>query len=104
MISCNILKITGDNVWSYMAFYHKLMQVETCLKNCHTKPSHIKSRDNLTLKSILFHSMIKLAHGLISFQRQWASFLRNSIYMQGNETIFVLIKMAQLYLQEEILA
>ena len=52
MISCNTLKIIEDNFWSCI-FYHNLTQVETYLKNYHTKSSYIKSQDNLILKSIL---------------------------------------------------
>ena len=68
-----------------MVLYRKLTQVETFLKNYHTKSFYIKLRDNLILKSILFDSKIKLAHGLTSFEREWVSFLRNSTLMPGNE-------------------
>ena len=79
MISCNTLKISGDSFWSYSF----LSQVNSCenmpqiVTQNHPKVNHVKS--------ILFGSKIKLAHGLISFQRKWASFLHNSTLMQGNK-------------------
>ena len=79
MISCNTLKISGDSFWSYSF----LSQVNSCenmpqiVTQNHPTVNHVKS--------ILFGSKIKLAHGLISFQRKWASFLHNSTLMQGNK-------------------
>ena len=61
------------------------------------------------MKSILFDSTIKSTQGLL-IQREWASFLRNCIHMQGNaKIIFETIlkgylcceKNDPLYLQEE---
>ena len=86
--------------------------MEICLKHYHIELSYTAPRHNLVLKAKYFDSKIKLSHGLIIFQRERASFLRNST-MQRNEKKFinkierisVLKKMAPLCLQgEELLA
>ena len=70
-----------------MLYLKLLFQVEICLKNYHTNIYYAEPRDKLVLKSKCFDSNIKLPHGLVLFQREHKSFLRNSTMRRSGKEI-----------------